>query len=91
MVQILVEKGLVLEDEYISVTLLSLLAKQITVSLMPPFILNEPLEKEFTQFRKFSSGFKAVHLGHKDHRLQTFSTVPSTLWRFCLLSGLKML
>ena len=70
LVHVLVEKGLVLDDQYIAVSPLFVPSTRVTVSGVPPFIPNELLEKELTRFGKFASGFRTVRLGCKDARLQ---------------------
>lgn len=70
LVHLLVEKGLVLDDQYVAVSPLFVPSTRVTVSGGPPFIPNELLENELTRSGKFASGFRAVRLGCKDARLQ---------------------
>lgn len=69
LVYLLVEGGLVLDEQYIAMPPLFVPVTRVTVSGVPPFIPNVLLEKELTQFGKFASGFRTVRLGCKDARL----------------------
>ncbi|KAK7879904.1 hypothetical protein WMY93_033428 [Mugilogobius chulae] len=65
-----VESGLVLGNEFVTVSPLFVPSVRVTVSGVPPFISNESIERELVRFGKLASGLKPVRLGCKDARLQ---------------------
>lgn len=66
----MVESGLVLGNEFVTVSPMFVPSVRVTVSGVPPFISNESIERELVRFGKLASGLKPVRLGCKDARLQ---------------------
>lgn len=66
----LVERGIVIEGEFVSVLPLSLPAKKVTLSNVPPFVSDEILSQALSRYGKLASPIKKMPISSKSPLLK---------------------